>query len=145
MDVKSQRLLIFGHQNLIRPSLSPSKPLYQMSRNFPAATKSCCQSWGIKKNNMVRYVYFVGSYLNHYSICWNFFVKEVNETIPRLILPSFSSFFKWWTRFTLAAWCRCSGVSWERKATQVSVSFFCDPASKQISLYGIRPRSKSIV
>lgn len=94
-----------------------------MSRNFPAATKSCCQSWGIKKNNMVRYVYFVGSYLNHYSICWNLFVKEVNETIPRLILPSFSSFFKWWTRFTLAAWCRCLGVSWEKSNTSFSVIF----------------------
>lgn len=35
--------------------------------------------------------------------------------IPGMIFPSFSSFFKWWTRFTLAAWCRYSGVSWRKK------------------------------
>lgn len=40
-------------------------------------------------------------------LSWN-----VQSDAPKLIFPSFSSFFKWWIRFTLAAPCRCSGVSW---------------------------------
>lgn len=44
------------------------------------------------------------------------FAVVVRDDVPRLILPSFSSFFKWWTRFTLAALCRYSGVSWERSS-----------------------------
>ena len=42
---------------------------------------------------------------------------------PEQICPSFSSFFKWWTRLTLAARCRCSGVSWRRRGEKLSWAF----------------------
>lgn len=39
----------------------------------------------------------------------------IMTNVPWLILPSFANLVKWWTRFTLAAWYRCSGVSCKRR------------------------------
>lgn len=54
----------------------------------------------------------------------------VSDDKPRLIFPSFSSFFRWWTRFTLAAWCRYSGVSLKR-SSEKKLSFLDQDTNKQ--------------
>lgn len=67
----------------------------------------------------------------------------IMTNIPWLILPSFASLVKWWTRFTLAAWYRCSGVSCRRRRKTLIYHLLLVTSWIQMRLFFFRPCRRS--